>query len=237
MYNDYPYSDETGGYITFDRYETYKKAWDRRGSPDVHVLLTVETGTALLDNSGNTLAVITQSGINTDAADIFPHLPTGIGKKKNHTICAPVAPYILRNDDSKQELTLRATHIHQSVAVQTEGREAAILVDDDVQTQYVAISQPDMPYSITLTSSLEGSWAEVKLEGITGSNGIRIAQHRGALYCSPLCEDVPVSLYVNGEPENTAILRNDIDEIFRISEDDQPELLTNTDKHSDEADA
>lgn len=225
MYNDYPYSNKTGGYITFDRYEHYKKAWDRRGSPDVHILLTAEPGTCLLDSDGNSLAAITGSGVVSNAADIFPHLPTGIGKKTSQTLCAPVAAYILRNDDaSKQELNLQVTHTQQMVSVQTNGREVEILVDDNVQTQYVAICQPDTPYSITLSSSIEDSWAEVKLEGITGPEGICLAQHNGILYCTPLSEELPVSVTVNGNPESTDIFRTNLDEIFRK----EPELLTNT---------
>jgi hypothetical protein len=149
-----------------------------------------------------------------------------------------VAPYILRNDDaSKEELSLQLTHTQQAVAVQTAGREAEILVDDQVQTQYAAITQPNVPYSITLTASLEGAWAEVKLEGITGPEGIRLAQHRGVLYCSPISEEIPVSLTVNGEPESTGILRTDLDEIFRIPAENQSELLTSAPKSPDEAEA
>lgn len=238
MYNDYPYSDKTGGHITFDRYHHYKKAWDRRGSPDVHVLMTVEAGTSVLDSDGNALAAITGSGIRFDSEELFPHLPSGVGRKTTHSLFAPVAPYILRNDDaSKEELSLQLTHTQQAVAVQTAGREAEILVDDQVQTQYAAITQPNVPYSITLTASLEGAWAEVKLEGITGPEGIRLAQHRGVLYCSPISEEIPVSLTVNGEPESTGILRTDLDEIFRIPAENQSELLTSAPKSPDEAEA
>jgi hypothetical protein len=235
MYNDYPYTNKTGGYISFDRYEHYMKAWERRGSPDVHVFMTTEPDTSVLDDDGNVLATITGSGIQCHTEEIFPHLPTGVGKNRSHSLFAPVAPYVLRNDDEdKDELTVHVAHTQQAISVQTESRTAQILVDDEAQLQYAAIPHPNTPYSITLTASLEGSWAEVKLEGITGSEGIRLAQHKGTLYCSPISEETPVSLSVNGEPENISILHTNIDEIFRVPEED---LVTNTDQTSDEANA
>jgi hypothetical protein len=197
--------------------------------------MTTEPNTSVLDDDGNVLATITGSGIQCHTEEIFPHLPTGVGKNRSHSLFAPVAPYVLRNDDEdKDELTVHVAHTQQAISVQTESRTAQILVDDEAQLQYAAIPHPNTPYSITLTASLEGSWAEVKLEGITGSEGIRLAQHKGTLYCSPISEETPVSLSVNGEPENISILHTNIDEIFRVPEED---LVTNTDQTSDEANA
>ncbi len=213
MFGQEIYASETGGELSFDPYAVYKKAWDNRGGSSIDSLVSVSSGVTLLDMAGNVLARVTQDGLITSRDDIYQLPITGTKRNPERAevfLSMPCGSYIVRNE-GEQRLFLRSAAYNYSVTVDTAAREALVLVDDESMTAHVVISEPEREYSVEICSVLDRNEKKVKLEGITGAEGINFAQRGGLLFEKGITDETEVCLTIDEEP----VSRDRIDQIIR----------------------
>lgn len=199
MDNHMAYSSETGGQLSMDYYEIYKKEWDSRGGSGGGDLLSIQAGVAVMDRNGTVLARATEAGVESYRDDIFPILNRDGAADGAVMISLPAGSYTIRLEDSEQnELTVYLAGIDLSVEMTTTAREAVVGVEDGDMIAFAQITEPDARYTVEILNTAGLTSEEIQLIGITGQEGMCLLQKQGQLYGSGLANRT--SLYINDAP-------------------------------------
>lgn len=228
------YSSAAGGRLSYDMYATFKKVWDERGGRQSDAILCAAPGVAVTDDCGTLLVRITDEGVETYQDGIFqiPVTDAAEGNGGEVLLYMPAGHYLVRNEDpAREELCVQLTHTDQSVSLRTTAREAAVMVNDGHMTAYVHITQPECSYTVEFDTADENASQTIRLDGITGEDGLLFVRCRGKLHASGLCEDGRTSLYVDEELSDLSCIDRNLPAIF--SREEQPQrsaqYITNTD--------
>lgn len=218
------YSSKSGGHLSLNTYETYKKAWDRRSASAGNNLLNVQAGVAVLDGLGAVLAQVTAEGVRSYREDIF-QIPVLFGPSHGSvTLSLPAGSYTVRLEDPEQDsLSVHLAGTDLSVTLNTTAREAAVCVTDEDMTAFVRIAEPGAHYDIAFLNTAGQTHEDTQVDGVTGQEALFLLQRDHRLYGAGLTDRT--SLYINEAPASLECIGRLIEET--PLQDPEAELVTN----------
>lgn len=198
MYNEELYSGKSGSPLSMCAYETYKTAWEHRGTPGADNLLYVPSGVCLRSPEGAVLARVTEDGVESFRDNIFQiAVPEGEGNSQ-YLLSLPVGAYTLHLEDPQQEaLYAQLTGMNYCVSLNTAAREASLCVVEDSRLAVARIPAAGCSYTITILNTEGAEREQLVLAGITGTEGLHLMLKDGQLYAEGLTEQT--ALYINEE--------------------------------------
>ena len=178
--------------IYYDSYPSVRSVWNNRGARSNSAaqlnLLHVASGDAeIKDARGTTVATVkngTLTALKNDVRPIINIANTADGQAPESIPAAWVPAgeaYTLVKTSSKN-LEAALVNVDQSATVSTSASEVTLAVNDGKALNYVQINQTGASYDISLSSTLDKGYKNVKLTGKTASGGAAFAQIGGSLY-------------------------------------------------------
>lgn len=222
MFDQCTYSGDTGGILSFDDYVIYKKTWDSRGSAAICNMMTLHKGMSVSDISGFPLVHFTQQGLVSQTDDIYPLAVTGCSV--GNAIHIPAGSYLVRNENPDLRLDTQMTGNDLSVSIRSEASEAVITAMDDGEVLYAAISEADKVFCVEFLSMEDGQEKQVRIEGVTTAEGIRLAQEKGVLYAS---NPEGLSLTINDEQIPQSLIGRYFNPLIHQETEEEDMVLTN----------
>ena len=115
---------------------------------------------------------------------------------------------ITNNAPDGERCILRFTTLHRAAEIETDARELSLQVDDREQICCVNVMEIGRSYRLRLRASDPEDYEDVRLEGITGREGLRLAQIRHALYAEGVSEQTEQKLCIGENEMPLAMLKN-----------------------------
>ncbi len=214
------YSGDVGSKLSFDDYDVYKKAWDDHSGAAADSLLRVAAGTAVLDENGALVARVSPEGVETYRDDICRILITdGLSDPDTVLLSMPVGGYTVCNEDpNKKELTAELTGMERGVTVTTTARQVTVKVSDAEMLAYARITEPGCDYTVVISTANEELDEEVKLQGVTGREGLYFARQEQQLFGKGM---EGAALFMGQQQVS-------VDHISVWNEEEEAELLVNS---------
>lgn len=223
-YNDM-FSEGREG-VSFYHYETYLDAWNQRGGLTPRMAaLSVAREVSVWDADENCVLKVTDQEVIPYRDDIVVNRKlTGTTNISGDTVLVWITPgaYTVRNEcEDRESLSVQVADVNQLAALNTTAREVSVTVCDDWEANVVSIAEADAKYTIKLYSTLENTHRDVLAEGMTGEEGITLAQVRGTLYAYGLSEKCNNSFHIDGNLAQRSCFRNEcpvIEEMIPIKD-------------------
>ena len=196
----------SGGKITYIPYSVYLSVWnDRAGANGGMVNLTLNTASATVYDTGSAPVAVIENGCLVSANSGVYLIPSiGISsdcdaqERTTSSLWLPADHYIVENNDpSVQEFGVTLAELDQAVSVSTSAKSVAVEVSDSRMLSLAQIDEAGCSYEIALSSSLPGTYADVRLSGETQDAAIRISQRSGSIQAEGSPADG--TILVNGE--------------------------------------
>lgn len=176
------------GYISYIPYESYYSVWNNRaGINENMVNMTFNVASATIyDAEYNPVATIENGRLTASRDDVYPVMYTGItddgytASDSGFSLWLPTDLYIVESDDSKsRKFEISVVNVEQAAQVSTTADTVTLVVDDSQQLNFVQIEESGESYEITLTSSIAGTYSDVRLSGTTLDRVLSLSQIAG----------------------------------------------------------
>jgi hypothetical protein len=190
-------------YITFVPYSHFYTVWENRGSEmelKIGSLVVNAASYSILDEAGQTIASCRNGVFTSNSEDVF--LATYIsGNQEVYStgeIILPTGNYTIRNEDSSLErFKVQMIHCNLGAIVETTADEVTVAVDDSTNTNLISVpAQQNKEYEMTLLSSADSDYAQVRLKGEIAGNAVSVSQSEGDVL---LTNATGADLYLNEE--------------------------------------
>lgn len=217
------YSTDVDSKLSFDDYDVYKKEWDDHSGAAADSLLRVASGTAVLDENGALVARASSGGVESYRDDVCQVLITdGMADPEMVLLSMPVGCYTVCNEDpSKKELVAELTGMERAVTVTTTARQVTVKVNDEEMIASARITEPDCDYTVVIATVADEIDQEVKLQGVTGQEGLCFAQQEQQLFGKGVEGAV---LYVGEQQVSLSYIKSWNEE---DADQQEPELIVN----------
>lgn len=196
-------SAEDDCYITFVPYRYYNEVWENRGSEmeeRTGSLVVNASSYSIWDDSGQMIASC-QNGVftsNMDSVYMATYISGDQDVYSSGEIILPTGNYTIRNEEKALEwFEVQMIHYNLGAQVRTTSNEVKVAVDDTTNTNFVSIPpQHSEQYDMTLLSSTETDYEQVRLTGKSEGNSVSLSQSEGDIM---LTNAAGADLYINEE--------------------------------------
>ena len=148
-------------------------------------------------------------------------------KPKKPIVRMPSGAYLVTVEEPEEtDIQLTFTVENRSVTLTSSARSFAFWANDEMQTCGVSIPEAGRSYSVRLNSTDKEDFPNVRLEGVTGPQGLRLAQIRHALYAEGIVDQEKQTLYLNDAFAPLSLLQTRFPEQQR--EETEREVLLNS---------
>lgn len=141
MSNDFPYSSDTGGVISYLPHEVYQSLWDHRAEPQVTAVFSTSCeDLSVQDEAGNEVLKISDGRMTSLRDDVIPIRATDGDDSAGIRECwLNPGTYRVVNEDPEQELSFTFTGQNGEVEVETDAEEVLCTVDDEQDIQQAEV--------------------------------------------------------------------------------------------------
>ena len=182
-------SNYPNGLICYTTYDTNNLLWSVRATNRDYLFFSTNTENAAIYNSdGEQVVNIKDGDFYITGEQIYEiksyEILADDSSSSSNTmgLWMPRDLYTVKNLDSGETaLEVVLSDYDQIASVTTAAEEVVLMVDDEEATNYVQIPEENKAYDITLSSSLEGTFADVKMSGKTRNSGAVFSQINGIM--------------------------------------------------------